>query len=114
MYNNIGNKIKGLAKAIFIIETIAAIGTAIFFVGEDIDMLFPALLIAVIGPLVAYVSTWLLYGLGEIIVKLTEIEKNTRNNVPQKEMVSSSKKASDSDVVTEDNIETLCNILNKQ
>ncbi len=45
--------------------------------GEDEGL---GLLLMVIGPLFAWVSSWLLYGYGEIIEKLGEIERNTHGS----------------------------------
>ena len=70
MYENIGGKIKGLAKAIFVIGTIfsaiVGIGQIIAAVSVGIGFI-SGLLTVVIGFLGSWVSTWLLYGFGEII-----------------------------------------------
>ncbi len=85
MYENIGKKIKGLSKTIAIIEAIlaAGIGTGIMF--ADDDTIGAGVLVVVIGCLAAWVSSWMLYGFGEIIDKLSSIEQHTRteaqNNV---------------------------------
>lgn len=77
MYDNIGGKIKGLAFATFIVESISAIITGIALIAEDEDLIPLGLLILFCGPLVAWVSSWLLYGFGQLISKSEEIEKNT-------------------------------------
>ena len=77
MYDNIGGKIKGLAIAIFIIETIAALITGIALIASDEDMIPIGFLAIVVVPLVAWVSSWLLYGFGELIDKACDIERNT-------------------------------------
>lgn len=77
MYDNIGGKIKGLAKATFIVETIASVITGIFFMASDEDMIPIGLLIIVLGPIIAWVSSWLLYGFGELIDKTCDIARNT-------------------------------------
>ena len=76
MYRNIGGKIKGLAIATFILECIAAIIAAIVLLSEEIW--WGALISIYCGPIVALFSSWLLYGFGEIIDKLCDIEQNTR------------------------------------
>ena len=78
MYDNIGGKIKSLAKAVFIVEAIAAVIAGIALMASDDDMVPFGLLVMAVGPLVAWVSSWLLYGFGEIIDKLCDIERNTR------------------------------------
>ena len=78
MFDNIGGKIKGLAKAIFYVEAVAAFIAGIVIMSEGDEMILFGLLIWVVGPLVAWVSSWFLYGFGEIIDKLCAIERNTR------------------------------------
>ena len=78
MYDNIGGKIKGLAKWTFIVEAIGLIIAAMFIMVDDEDMIPVGLLAMIVGPLVAWISSWVLYGFGEIIDKLCEIANNTR------------------------------------
>ncbi len=75
MFDNIGGKIKGLAKVLFWIEAISAViaGLVTVEVTEGFSLLF-----ALAGILVAWISSWFLYGFGEIIDKLCDIERNTR------------------------------------
>lgn len=79
MYENIGGKIKNLAKGIFIIETCASIIGGIVLMSMGVYLVGMGLLLCLIGPAVAWISSWFLYGIGEIIDKLTAIEINTRN-----------------------------------
>ena len=81
MYNNIGKKIKMLAKVIFFVEAIAAIFGGISVIGLDEDLAVVGILIMIVGSVFAWVSSWLLYGFGEIIDKLSDIEQNTRTGV---------------------------------
>ena len=88
MFNEIGKKIKRLASALCKIQiaiyVIAAIGLLVFGVIYLTEDTFGFLLIliglacAIIGPLLAWLSTIILYGYGELIDKTGEIEKNTR------------------------------------
>ncbi|MBE6681577.1 MAG: hypothetical protein E7600_04735 [Ruminococcaceae bacterium] len=75
MYSDIGLKVKGLAKAIFVIETILAIivGLSLCF----IDILI-GLLVIICVSVFAWVSTWILYAFGELVHKTSENENNTR------------------------------------
>lgn len=82
MYNNIGGKIKVLAKSAFIVETIASVIAGIVFL-FDYETVVLGLIIIIAGPLVAWVSSWLLYGFGELIDKVTEIACNTRGYTTQ-------------------------------
>lgn len=78
MYNNIGKKIKVLAKFILVILTIFSVILSIILYDQSAEPVYFLLLIT--GPLGALISSWLLYGFGELIVKTTEIAENTRNN----------------------------------
>ena len=64
LYGNIGTKIKNWAKWLFILEAISAIIGGIFLWGNE-EILY-GLLCMIAGPIVAFVSTWLLYAFGEI------------------------------------------------
>ena len=78
MYDNIGGKIKGLAKAIFIIGAVVSFiaGIVLMFVNDN--LIFVGVLIWFIGIIVSWVSSWVLYGFGEIIDKISDIERNTQ------------------------------------
>lgn len=78
MYENIGGKIKGLAKATFIVEAIAAVITGIILMVDNDDMIPFGLVLLIVGPAIAWASSWLLYGFGELIDKVCEIAKNTK------------------------------------
>lgn len=83
MYDNIGSKIKGLAKATFIVEAIGAIITGLVLLSIDDGNALTAVLLCIGGPVVAWVSSWLLYGFGELIDKACEIADNTSGKQPQ-------------------------------
>ena len=80
MYDNIGSKIKILAKATFLVEMIAAVIAGIVVMFGDMEEPLLGLLIMVVGSIVAFVSTWTLYGYGELIDKTCEIARNTNAN----------------------------------
>ena len=99
MYDNIGGKIKGLAKAIVIIVAIAAAITGFALMISNDDMILAGLLIMIVAPLVAWISSWLLYGFGQLIEnsdKLVEINEERfylqRNSNLQPEVKHSDKK----------------------
>ena len=77
LYENIGEKIKGWAKWIFIVESIAAIITGIALMFEDAA--FIGFIVLICGPLVAWVSSWLLYAFGELVDKTAANEKHTKD-----------------------------------
>ena len=73
MYDNIGGKIKGLAKGTFIVETLAAVITGIILWADWDELWGPLVLFC--GPIVAWVSSWLLYGFGELIEDTSSAKK---------------------------------------
>lgn len=77
VYENIGGKIKTLAKAIFFVEALASIIAGIVVIVETEEAW--GLLIILGGCIIGWVSSWIVYGFGEIIDKLTEIAYNTSN-----------------------------------
>lgn len=79
MYDNIGKKIKGLAKWTAIVEMISCFIAGIVMIIEDDDLILIALPIILFGPIIAWVSSWLIYGFGELIDKTCDIENHTRN-----------------------------------
>lgn len=80
MYDNIGNKIKGLAKAVFVIETIMSVIAGFILLTIDEDLSLIGFFLMIVGPLVSWLSSLLLYGFGELIDKANEIERNTRGS----------------------------------
>ena len=87
MYNNIGRKIKALAKVLALVGVIlcvlGGIGTIILGILSNNSMtiiisIIGGLATALIGSLIVWIESWLLFGFGEIIDKLTDIEANTR------------------------------------
>lgn len=82
LYDNIGGKIKALAKAIFIIESIASVIFGLSLIPMEDEGLWWLLgiIIIICGPIVAWASSFFVYGLGELIDKACDIERNTRNN----------------------------------
>ncbi len=68
-YKNIGGKIKGFAKWTFVVEAIAAIisGIVALTTAEDGGIALFGVLLIVLGSIVAYVSSLLLYAFGELV-----------------------------------------------
>ena len=78
MFNNIGLKIKGLAKFIFwVISIISIVGGVILIIGTitnsyassgtKISSIVIGILIAVGGVILAWIQNFLLYGFGELV-----------------------------------------------
>jgi hypothetical protein len=66
MYDNIGDKIKLLAKILFALGAIAAIITGIVLIYHE-ETRQIAWIVIVAGPLISWASSWLVYGFGELI-----------------------------------------------
>ena len=80
MYDNISGTIKGLAKALVIIETIVGLILAIALSAEtDGDAIPFAVLLVFVVPIFAWMFSLPLYGLGELIEKVNDIERNTHD-----------------------------------
>ena len=84
MYNNIGKKIKLLAKINAWIGIVISLIIGIYFiywdgVNNNFALLWLAFLIMIAGSLLSWIGSWVLYGFGELIDKTTEISKNTAN-----------------------------------
>ena len=76
MFKNVGEEIKFVAKIFFVLVVAGAI-IAIFNVPEGIDT-FHVVWYVLAAILSAWVFSMLIFGFGELIVKVNEIEKNTR------------------------------------
>ena len=92
MYDNIGGKIKNWAVWIFIVEAIAAIIGGITLVANDNGLV--GFLTIVFGPIAAWVSSWLLYGFGQLIENsdIIAAEFNRKNEKHEKEVAKSNEK----------------------
>lgn len=75
MYDNIGVKIKVLAGVTCIIGAIAAVIIGCMALYDELIGI--GLLIMILGPIVAWIASWLLYGFGELIEKTCDIARNT-------------------------------------
>ena len=78
LYDNIGNKIKGLAKTAFIVEAIGAVVTGLVLLFTDEDLILCGFLTLICGPIIAWVSSWILYAFGELVERTCNNESNTR------------------------------------
>ena len=76
MYDNIGGKIKSLAVWMFIFEATGSIITGFVLMAEE-DALY--ILLVIFGPIIAWVSSWILYAFGEMVEKTCDNENNTRH-----------------------------------
>ena len=73
LYDNIGEKIKRLAKWTFIVEAVSAVITGFVLLFDGDDSFWWGLLLIFCGPVVAWVSSWLLYAFGDIVDNISAI-----------------------------------------
>lgn len=78
-YNNIGGKIKGLAKFLFGIQVITIVIGGLILVAQGNDSFVTGLLIILFGPIIAWISSWFLYGFGQLIENSDIIANEHRN-----------------------------------
>ena len=81
MYDNIGGKLKLLAKIIFYIQAIGSAIGGLAIMAIDEYMVVYGLLIFFLGPLFAWISSWFLYGFGELIETNSIIAKKISGEV---------------------------------
>lgn len=80
MFNNIGKKIKLLAKFGCWVGIICCVIAGIIFlafVGEDWWWIIPGLLTLLLGPILMWIGSWLLYSWGDLVdnVQALKIER---------------------------------------
>ena len=75
MFENIGGRIKGQAKGVFIVETLAAIIGGLVIMSGGAEMIFIGLIVIVCAAGVGYVTALPLYDLGEIVDRLVSIDE---------------------------------------
>lgn len=84
MYDNIGGKIKGLAKAMFIVEAFGAVIAGIALLATDDDLILAGLLTLFCGPIIAWVGSWILYAFGELVEDVHAMRNNEKNATIEK------------------------------
>ena len=75
MYDNIGGKIKGLAKVICVIGIIVSVIAGLNVFSDNEQDEFLGVLYFIIGPLLSWIGSFCLYGFGELIEKTSNIEQ---------------------------------------
>lgn len=82
MFKNIGKKIKVLAEVFCLLILLFGVVATI---SGAISKNYEALWIGVLYIILAPISVWVLYGFGELIEKVTQIEINTRKEEKKEE-----------------------------
>ena len=78
MYANIGEKIKTLAMGVFLIGSLVSVFAGISLLITTEKTIF--LLMLICGPIFSWISSWLIYGFGEIINTLKQIETKDKQD----------------------------------
>ena len=91
MFDNIGRKIKTLAQAVCWIGIVCSVISGIVTISIDDDLAFLGIIIIVIGSLISWVSSFTLYGFGQLI-------ENTDQLVLNAEKPYSNKKATQTNI----------------
>ena len=85
MFNNIGKKIKLLAKFGCWVGIICCVITGIIFlalIGEDWIFIIPGLITLIAGPVIMWIASWLTYSWGDLIENVQSIKNNICNDEP--------------------------------
>lgn len=79
MYENIGSKLKDLAKYAFAIEAVVAVISGFSLMTEHESLMPIGFLVMLVGALVAWISSWMLYAFGQLVDDVHAIrqQKNT-------------------------------------
>ena len=73
-FDRIGKKIKGFVKVLFYLQVIVYGVLALFLAISMAPIgILIGLLVFIVGTLIAWISSWMLYGYGELIDKTTDI-----------------------------------------
>lgn len=81
MFENIGKKIKSLTKFVCWVGIIASIVAAIGMMcsGDDVLIIIGVILLFV-GPIMAWIGSFVMYGFGELVDRTTSIETYLRSD----------------------------------
>ena len=116
MFDNIGNKIKTLALVTSIITIVACVFVSILMAVRE--QYWYAAVFVTLGPLFAWISSFLLYGFGQLIENSDKIANNTEdilremaNTSPDKPTVETNNQVETKPVVKEATIEALDDLL---
>mgnify|MGYP003310986086 CR=1 FL=1 len=110
MYNNIGRKIKGLAKIIAYGGIVLCIigGLSAFFILSDEyyteDIAFIGIIVAVVGSIMCWLSGFFVYGFGELVDQTQQINAKlsaSKNDDVVKEKISKLKEWREKGLITE-------------
>lgn len=115
MFDNIGEKIKVLAKVVAGLGIAVSVILGIYYMTAGREFFGYGLTIAIVGSLGSWISSFFAYGFGELIVNSEIIKKNVEsidsynNEIVNKvnDSLSEKKKAANQKIEKEDNEELL-------
>lgn len=120
MYNNIGNKIKVLAKFIAFIGIAASLigGIVLALVLLDgyftEDMAFIGIIVAIVGPLLSWLSGFFIYGFGELVDQTQQINiklLSNGNDAALKQKIAKLREWRQKNLITEEEFHEKLNLL---
>lgn len=88
MFDNIGGKIKSLAQVVCWIGIICSVIYGIIITSSDEEMAVLGFIIIVIGSLISWVSSFTLYGFGQLIENTDQLVHSTKVAHSNKENIS--------------------------
>ncbi len=78
MFDNIGEKIKTLAKVLTILGSALSVLYGLVLMVSDEGVFFSGIFIMIFGSLLSWVGSFTLYGFGEVINQLEDSNENSR------------------------------------
>jgi len=82
MFENIGSKIKAVAKVVCWIGIIASIIIGIVLIAQDEDMAFVGFLVMALGSLGSWIGSFMTYGFGQLVENSDILVKQGNKNHP--------------------------------
>ena len=67
MFNNIGGKIKVVAKTICFVGIILSIISGLVLILADVRTVFSGILLIIVGPIASWIGSFMTYGFGQLI-----------------------------------------------
>ena len=80
MFDNIGGKIKGVAKVTCWIGIIASVISGLVMMIDDEDMIAIALLTILVGALASWVGSFMVYGFGQLVENSDTLVAQSKQN----------------------------------
>ncbi len=75
MFSHIGKKVRGLAAAFCVIGILGSVAAGVSLYMTRVLQLLPCILIAVGGALLSWMSSWVMYCIGDTHVKVERLEE---------------------------------------